>query len=228
MKFITPFWSCAVVVGLSVASPGRALADPIILQPVAVGSVNALNGQIFTQDFQTFISSNNSNQFSAILEFDLSAFEGRRAGSSRLAGSLSANNALDTGSRQIGLSAYSGNLMLDVEDLIRPAIPIGSVTYHPLPTGEDPSVSFDFDITPAVNTLLLGGANAVGIRFDALNFQAPSTVNLPGQIFAPTRLEISPVPEPATLTLLGIGLAATGWTVRRRDHGRGPKEDAVC
>ena len=72
MKSATLFLSCAVVVGLSVASPGRALADPIIiLQPVAVGSVNALNGQIFTQDFQTFISSNNSNQFSAILEFDL-------------------------------------------------------------------------------------------------------------------------------------------------------------
>ena len=217
MKSATLFLSCAVVVGLPLASPGRALADPIIiLQPVAVGSVNALDGQIFTQDFQTFISSNNSNQFSAILEFDLSTLEGRRAGSSRLTGAISANNALDTGSREIGLSAFSGNLMLEVEDLTRPAIPIGTVTYHPFPTGENSQVGFNFDITPALNTLLLGGANAMGIRFDALNFQAPSSVNLAGSFFMPTRLEISPVPRPATLSLLGIGLAATGWRARRR------------
>jgi hypothetical protein len=215
MTSATLLWSCAVVVGLSLASPGRALADPIFLQPVAFGSVNALNGQIFTQESQTFISSNNSNHFSAILEFDLSAFEGQRSGASRLTGALSANNALDTGSRQIGLSAFSGNLLLDVEDLTRPAIPIGTVTYHPLPTTGF-QVGFSFDITPALNTLLLGGANAMGIRFDALNFQAPSTVNLAGSFFAPTRLEINPVPEPATLSLLGIGLAATGWRVRRR------------
>jgi len=216
MNCASVFLSSALVIGLTVALPDRALADPMILPPVAVGSINALDGQVFTQDFQTFISRNNSNQFSAILEFDLSAFAGHPVGSSRLTGAVSANNALDTGSRQIGLSAYAGDLMVEVDDLTRSAIPIGSVTYHPSPTGNDVQVAFNLAITSTLNTLLLGGATAAGIRFDALNFQAPSTVNLAGSSFGPTRLEITPTPEPTTLSLLGIGLAAIGWQTRRR------------
>jgi hypothetical protein len=213
MKQSASILSCVTAIVVSLALPHRAVADPVVLFADAVGSINAFNGQILTRDSETFISNNNSNQFSAILEFDLAAFAGGQVGKSRLTGSIVANNALDTGVRQIALSAYAGNLMLDAEDLFRPAITFGTVTYHPRPTGENGLVGFSFDVTSQLNTVLRGGADAVGIRFDALNFQAPSAVSLPGAV-APTSLEISPVPEPSTLSLLTIAVAA-GWRKRR-------------
>jgi len=206
MKLSASFLSCIGTIGLLLAVPDRAVADPIVLLPDATGSINAFNGQIFT-GVDTFISDNNSNRFSAIIEFDLAPFAGGRVGSGRLTGSIVANNALDTGVRRIGLSAYAGNRMLDSGDLARHAIPFGTVSYHPLPTGENGLVTFSFDITSALQTLLLGGADAVGIRFDALNFQAPSAVSLPGAV-APTSLQISAVPEPSTFGLLAIAVAA--------------------
>ncbi len=209
MKSSASLLSCVATIGVLLALPGRAAADPVRLFADAFGSIDALSGRIFTQDSQTFISSNNANQLSAILEFDLAAFAGGPVGKSRLSGSIVVNNALETGVRRIGLSAYAGNLMVDIEDLDRPAIPIGTVSYHP---PRDFAVGFSFDMTSTLNTLLRGGADSVGIRFDALNFQAPSAVTMPGS-FGVTNLEISRAPEPSTLTLLTIA-GAVGWARR--------------
>jgi len=90
------------------------------------------------------------------------------------------------------------------------------VSYRPdVPFGQQLQVAFSFDTTASLNRLLADGATAVSIWFDALNFQAPSSVDL-GHSFLPTALEINPTPEPTTLSLLGIGLAAIGWQAQRR------------
>jgi hypothetical protein len=125
-----------------------------------------------------------------------------------LVGTIFANNFLDTGDRIIDLLLYGGDGLLSTTDFEIPAISAGTATYHP---PLDRSVSYIFDVTNIVQSIIDGGYDFVGVRFAALNMQAPSQLN-PDAL--PT-LELIAVPEPSSLILLGFGFLSLMLFLKR-------------
>jgi hypothetical protein len=195
----------------------EAAAEPITLSPVAVGSVEGLSGTVLAEPFITRTDRPGFTQqlHSAIVEFDVTALSSVRVATSRLTGTIQANNFLDTGRRDIGVFVFSGNGVVDVLDFSAAGSQVGSVSYHPTPVGADRAVAFSFDVTIPLQRLIDTGASDIAVRFDALNFQAPSVLEARDCCFNPTQLHVTPVPEPGTLLLLSSGIALLVPRARR-------------
>lgn len=142
---------------------------------------------------------------SAIVEYDVGRFSGTTLPSVSLDGAIFANNFLDTGIRNIDILLFEGDGVLSTTDFQIAATSIGMVAYAP---PIDANVSFIFNVTDLVNSLIRGGATFIGVRFEALNEQAPSQLSS----FNPPTLTI---PEPATVALLSLGLSGIRYQRRR-------------
>lgn len=179
---------------LLLALPAALRADPItVLAPIVSGSVNDLpvDGIGDTLNADTLVLRVDRpgffmNVISAILEYNLDGLADARLKSATITGTILGNNFLDTGPREIGLSMFSGDGRLGVDDFAIPARRIGTVEYRP--TGTHQGVAFSFSIRPALQGLIDDGAQFAGIRFDALNFQASSVVVEPFTKRAAVRL----------------------------------------
>lgn len=209
---------------MCVAFPASLRADPItVLMPVVSGAVNdvpvdGIGDSLSTAPFISRVDRPgfHINVFSAILEFDVSSLAHSPIHRATIAGTIESNNSLDTGTREIALSLFVGDGQLTVADFAITAQRIGTVQYHPTPTGPEQSVSFSFPITAALHDLLDNGAMFAGIRFDAVNFQAPSALSQPFTGALPhLAIDSATTPEPTSLLLIGTGLAVLA---RRRGH----------
>jgi hypothetical protein len=197
------------------------VADPIYtFSPVAVGSVEGLSGTILADPFisRTDRPGFTQQRHSAIVEFDVAALSGVRV-ASWLTGTIQANDFLDTGRRDIGAVVFPGNGDVDVLDFSAAGSHVGSVSYHPTPFGADYHVAFSFNLTIPLQRLIDSGASDIAVRFEGLNFQAPSVLSTPDCCFSPTQLHVTPVPEPGTLLLFGTGAAGLIASRHRRAHG---------
>jgi hypothetical protein len=141
------------------------------LNPSDVGGVNGLDNTISSMPF---ISNSSANDYSAILEFNASAFAGRMVSAARVAGTIAVNNAFDTGPRTMAIEIFAGHAGVQAGDFSVTAREVGEVTYHP---PMESSVDFNFDISGVVQQLLAGGATYIGVRVRGVNNpQFPSVV----------------------------------------------------
>ena len=138
---------------------------------------------------------------SAIVEYDLGSFLGVQLSTAFLDGTVFANNFLDTGDRFIDILLFEGDGVLSTSDFQIPATSVGTVSYRP---PLDRSVSFNLNVKSLVQPIIDGGNGFIGFRFAALNEQAPSQLSA----FDPPTLELSAVPEPSTILLIGTGLTS--------------------
>jgi hypothetical protein len=147
---------------------------------------------------------------SAIVEYNVSSFADMPKITAFLDGTIFVNNALDTGERIIDILVFQGDGVLSTSDFQIPATSVGTVSYSP---PLDTSVSFSLDITNIVQSLIDGGNSFIGVRFEALNEQAPSQL----LSSSPPTLELTTVPEPAsTLSLLALGTLGAASTLKRK------------
>jgi PEP-CTERM motif-containing protein len=110
------------------------------------------------------------------------------------------------GTYTIGVFAYVGNNAFDLSDFQAPGVLLGTFSTAGLAVG----TPFSFDVTAAFNAN--AGGN-LGIRLQALS--EPSQTSYTFNSFA---LGTTPaaVPEPATMLMLGTGLASAAARFRRR------------
>lgn len=207
------------------AVPGYAAV--LTLTPVVFGSVEDSSPDGIGDTVSTFVPGVIDNVpsppaavarvTSAVVEYDVSAFAGMHLKAGTLDGSVFANNFLDTGERIIEILLFAGDGTLSPSDFQIAATGVGTVSYHPRPLPpSDRDVAFSFDVTDFVQSLLDGGDTFVGVRFAALNVQAPSQLSA---LEPPT---LSLVSEPTTLGLLGIGFATFGMLAHRANRTKLP------
>jgi hypothetical protein len=198
---VTP-WAVVVIVMLSVT--GRGLADT--LQPSVVGAaVDSDNDGIGDRiDVRPLITNAPPlERFSTILEYDVGAFQLLSLTEGRLAGTIFTNNFMDTGPRTFDIRLFAGNGSLDAADFHAPGVSVGMVTYHP---PLETNVPFSFDVLAPLQSLVDAGATHIAARIAAVNLIAPSALDsrfLPTLTIAGTP---AVVPEPASFSLLGLGL----------------------
>lgn len=111
------------------------------------------------------------------------------------------------GSYTIGVFAYTGNNAVSFGDFDVAGTLIGSFSTAGLTVG----TPFSFDVTAAFN---LHAGGSLGIRLEALS--EPGQTSYTFNNFQLDTSAVAPVPEPATLLLLGAGLA--GGVIRRRQR----------
>ncbi|MCC7010986.1 MAG: hypothetical protein IT454_00375 [Planctomycetes bacterium] len=99
----------------------------------------------------------------AIQEFDLGSLAGAWIQSATLEGAIFVNNSFDVGPRNFDFSLYAGNGVGELGDFQSVSTFVGSGSYHP-PTQS--SFQYSFDVTSAVQALLAGGAQHVGLKVD--------------------------------------------------------------
>jgi PEP-CTERM motif len=222
MKNTATILGVASLFGILLILPGSARADPIrLLLPAVVGAVNDVPtdgiGDVVVSD--PLISRvPGRNVSSAIVEFDLSGLT-RPVRHVHFDTFITASSFEDTGPRTIAISLFSGNGRLDTNDFAIPALRLGAVTYDP--TADVRVAVFEGRITPLLNQLIEEGATFAGVRYEAVNFQAPSLVQSrrPPFGFSPVMtVNTSPVPEPTSIMLLGG--AVTAAAMRRWKKGK--------
>jgi hypothetical protein len=142
------------------------------LSPAAYGAVDQVSNTVGSVPY---ISNSSANQYSAILEYDLSAFAGGTIQSATIAGTIFVNNSFDTGARTIAIEFFAGHSDVELGDATAQATTVGTVTYHP---PADNHVDFSFDVTSVVQSLLNSGATFIGVRFRGVNSpQFPSVLS---------------------------------------------------
>ncbi|HUE39207.1 MAG TPA: proprotein convertase P-domain-containing protein [Candidatus Binatia bacterium] len=90
------------------------------------------------------------------------------------------------------------------------------VVLGPLPHGLDPATQL-FEMTAPVALFGFNGEQSAGLWTLTVTDQVVSD----GGFFNGWTLDLTPIPEPGTLLLLGTGLAMTGLLSLRRRHARG-------
>lgn len=140
----------------------------------------------------TFISLQDSREWRAFSEHDISGAVGLPLSRAEITGAIAVNNALDTGERTVELSLYAADGAITLDDFDQGTMVLGTVSYAP--PGET-SVPFSYDILSEVQTLIDAGATQIGLR-------ARSTVNDAPNALTMVELEIA--------TLCGNGVMDDG------------------
>ncbi|MHC4838537.1 MAG: FG-GAP repeat domain-containing protein [Planctomycetota bacterium] len=113
-----------------------------------------------------------------IREYDLSALETAGVSAARVTGRISANNALDVGSREFDVVVYGANGAAELSDFDAGGTVIGSLSYSP---PQDLVLEFDLDASAPVLALLQSGAQQVGVRIQSTS--APNAPNSTTEVF---------------------------------------------
>ena len=184
------------------------------LQPFAYSGIedSGANGTPDTLLSGAFISRTpggaNPAERRAAFEYDVTGYAATGIASATLTGTLSMNNANDTGPRIVNVDLYSGDGLITTLDFNLAALTAGSFSYHP--PGQT-NVPFSIDVSDELRALLSGGASFLGARFTPANDQSVSVFTSS----QPPALNIV-VPEPtAGALVLLLGPAALSRRRRR-------------
>lgn len=84
------------------------------------------------------------------------------------------------------------------------------------PTAADTASSFDYSFVRSTGSAYIPSFSSIGLRSVGLNTAAGESVTVSGLTVGTTFADVSPVPEPATTTMLLAGLGMMGIIARRR------------
>lgn len=198
----TPAMAAAILptVTGTVASPAAWPAPPGTANHFHFGMVNA--GEMGVEDER------------GLIEFDLSA-QGMWASVMLTFANAQFQTCCPVGATggtyTIGVFAYTGNNTLSFADFDAAGVLVGSFSTAGLTVG----TPFSFDVTAPFN---LHAGGSLGIRLQALS--EPGQTSFTFNNFQLETSAVAPVPEPATMLLLGAGLAGGVFRRRRRTAGR--------
>lgn len=150
----------------------------------------------------------------AVMEFDVSAFNGQPLSVATVQGQLFVNNSVDRGLRTFLVKIYGGNGEAELGDYAIEALEVGQFSYAP---PADSSVEFSIDILDAAATLIGEGATYLGVRVEPAGPDAPNVLSSAPTITLQTGEPAGPkamawTVEPANFAQGGAGVDGTEFT----------------
>jgi hypothetical protein len=135
------------------------------LAPVVVASIHdeprdGLGDSFNDPPFVGLIRATSSREDRPIQEYDVSPYIGMTVSSARISGTIYNNNAGGDWPRAFDFILYYGNGQADLSDFEIPGTTVGTALWPTYP----PPLTFSFDATAAVQALLDGGAQYVGLK----------------------------------------------------------------
>lgn len=136
-----------------------------------------------------------------IVEYDLSPFAGQTLAEVTLDFEVEALDLAEPQLRAFDLFTYSGNGTADLGDFSRGATYVDTVGYTVGTTG-----SFSIDVLAEAEAILAGGGAFLGVRVDPIGSRNPASL-IAATAVLNVSMSITPIPEPATILVLGLGSA---------------------